>query len=79
MRQKGEKKMCNTMRLKGKMAENGLTQETMASAIDMDRSTLNRRLKTGEDFTIGEANRIVSVLHLSSSEALAIFMPQLSH
>ena len=65
--------MCDTMKLKGKMKENGMTQEGLAAAIKIDRSTLNRRLKTGEDFTIGEANRIVSVLMLTADEALSIF------
>ncbi len=70
--------MCDTMKLKGKMKENGMTQEGLAAAIEIDRSTLNRRLKTGEDFTIGEANRIVSVLMLTADEALSIFLPGLS-
>lgn len=70
--------MCDTMKLKGKMKENGITQEKLSAAIQIDRSTLSRRLKTGEDFTIGEANRIVKMLRLTTDEALAIFLPSLS-
>ncbi len=70
--------MCDTMKLKGKMKENGITQEKLSAAIQIDRSTLSRRLKTGEDFTIGEANRIVKMLRLTTEEALAIFLPSLS-
>ncbi len=70
--------MCNTMKLKGKMRENGITQKALAAAIDIDRSTLNRRLKNGEDFTIGETNRIVETLHLTAEEALQIFLPIVS-
>lgn len=70
--------MCDTMKLKGKMKENGITQENLSAAIQIDRSTLSRRLKTGEDFTIGEANRIVKILRLTTDEALAIFLPSLS-
>lgn len=79
MRQKGSVKMCDTMKLKGKMREHGVTQETLAAAVKIDRSTLNRRLKNGEDFTIGEANRIVNTLQLTADEAMQIFLPTLSH
>ena len=79
MRQKGSVKMCDTMKLKGKMREHGVTQETLAAAVKIDRSTLNRRLKNGEDFTIGEANRIVNTLQLTADEAMQIFLPTLSN
>ena len=69
----------NIAKLKGIMVENGLTQDELARRIDMDRSTLNRRLKTGESFTIGEANRITMVLNLSKEDAMDIFLPELSH
>lgn len=52
---------------------------SLAAAIEIDRSTLNRRLKTGEDFTIGETNRIVTVLKLTADEAISIFLPELLH
>lgn len=68
--------MCDVMKLKGKMRELGMTQDSLAAAISIDRSTLNRHLKTGTDFTIGEANRIIKVLSLSSEEAMAIFLPE---
>ncbi len=70
--------MCDAMKLKGKMRELGMTQESLASAISVDRSTLNRHLKNGTDFTIGEANRIIKVLGLTNEEATAIFLPTLS-
>lgn len=70
--------MCDVMRLKGKMAERGIRQEDLAKAVGIDRSTLNRRLKTGEDFTIGETNKIVAFLQLTAEEALNIFLPTLS-
>lgn len=65
--------VVNTKKLKGKMVEKGYTQNKLANEISMDRSTLNRKLKTGESFLIGEANQIVKVLELSKEEAIAIF------
>lgn len=66
---------CNVAKLKGKIIEEGFSQETFAKEIGMDRSTLNRKLKTGETFTIGEANIIVNKLRLSGNDAIAIFFP----
>lgn len=70
--------MCDTMKLKGKMREKGITQEKLAAVIDIDKSTLSRRLNSGKDFTIGEANKIVIALQLSAAEAMSIFLPTLS-
>ena len=50
--------MCDMAKLKGKIAENGLNQMALAEAAGMDRSTLSRKMKNAEAFTIGEANRI---------------------
>ena len=60
-------------KLKGKIAENGLNQMALAEAAGMDRSTLSRKMKNAEAFTIGEANRIVTILKLTKDEAVAIF------
>lgn len=65
--------MVNILKLKGKIIECGFTQDDFAKAIRIDKSTLSRKLKTGEDFTIGQANRIAKELNLTKEEALAIF------
>lgn len=65
--------MCDVAKLKGKIVENGLNQMTLAEAAGMDRSTLSRKMKNAEAFTIGEANRIVTILKLTKDEAVSIF------
>ncbi len=65
--------MCDIAKLRGKIVENGLNQMALAEATGMDRSTLSRKLKNGEAFTIGEANKIVTILKLTKDEAVAIF------
>ena len=65
--------MCDVAKLKGKIAEKGLNQMTVAKRAGIDRSTLNRKLKTGENFTIGEANKIAIVLGLNKEDAMKIF------
>ena len=70
--------MCDVMKKKRKMVERGYTQERLSEAIGIDKSTMCRRFKTGEDFTVGEANKIVSILNLTSEEATQIFLPVVS-
>ena len=66
--------VVNTAKLKGKIIERGNTQENVANAIGMDRTTFYRKLKDGGDkFTIGEIHRIVSAVPLSKDEAIDIF------
>lgn len=65
--------MVNIDRLRGKMTEKKVTQSMLAEATKLDTSTVNRKLKTGEDFTIEQANVIVAILGLSKDEAIDIF------
>lgn len=65
--------MCDVAKLRGKIAEKGLSQVMLAKKAEMDRSTLNRKMRTGEDFSIGEANRIAMILKLTKDEAIEIF------
>ena len=64
----------NVMKLKGKIREKGLTQEMLARKINIDKSTLSRRLNNGDTFTIGEADKISCALELSEAEAIEIFL-----
>lgn len=66
--------MVNILMLKGKVIERGYNLEKLAETLGIDRSTLYRKLNNaGEDFTIKQANEIVSLLKLSSDEAVSIF------
>ena len=69
--------MVNVRMLKGKVIERGYTLEKLAEKIGIDRSTMSRKLSnSGEDFTIRQADEIVSCLDLSPTEATAIFFSQ---
>lgn len=66
--------MINVNKLKGKMIENELTIPQLAQILQINKSTLYRKLKNnGDNITIKEANLIVRTLNLTSSEATAIF------
>lgn len=64
--------MMNVAKLKGAIVENGTTQEEVAKAIGMDRSTFYRKMKN-ETFTIGEAKKIAVEIPLSDELAIEIF------
>jgi hypothetical protein len=63
----------NIPKLRGKMVENGYNVEGFAVALGMDRTTLYRKLNEGEKFTVGEAQKINTVLNLTKDEAHDIF------
>lgn len=64
----------NVNLLKAKLVERGLNVEQLAEMIDIDRSTLYRKLKSGGDgLTVSEANAIIRALSLSLQDAVSIF------
>lgn len=66
--------MVNTMKLKGKIVECGMSISGVAEAIGLDKSTLYRKLKDPDKkLTLGEVKTLMEHLHLSSEEADAIF------
>ena len=64
----------NVNKLRGKIVENGLNMSTIAIELEIDRSTLYRKVNSeGDKLTIKEANKIVEILNLDPQEAMAIF------
>ncbi len=67
--------MININKLKEIMEEKNITQQMLLDKLDIDASTLDRKLNTGEDyFTIGEADAIVKMLDLNAEIATEIFL-----
>lgn len=65
----------NILKLKGRIVENGLNNSSFADKINLPVATFYRRLENdGKDFTIGEIERMVSVLNLSRQDAIDIFL-----
>lgn len=66
--------------LRAKMAELGISNETMAKRLGIDVSTFYRKLKSdGMTFTVGQIHTIVAVLGLTPEEAASIFLWNDSH
>lgn len=65
--------MTNLKKLKAKMIENDVTVEQAAKYLDIDTSTMYRRLNGESKFVVEEGERLAELLHLSASDALSIF------
>lgn len=69
--------MVNVNKLRGKIVENGMSIESFASHIGVDKATVYRKFNgNGASFSIKEADNIIEVLSLNSAEAQAIFFSQ---
>ena len=67
------------LKLRGKMAENGLTVEEFCERINMAKPTYYRKVnEDGRGFTLEEINAIIETLSLTQEETIAIFLPQFS-
>ena len=67
----------NINKLKGKLVEKDMTVEALATQMGIDKATLYRKMRdNGRTMLVKDANSIVSILGLSSEEAVAIFFSQ---
>lgn len=66
--------MVNVNKLRGKIIENGLSVKDLADNLEMDRSTLYRKMNSeGDTMTISDAEKISKILNLSLEEVNSIF------
>ena len=64
----------NVNKIHGKLKALGLTVEDAAERMEIDRSTLYRKLKNnGAGLTVKDAQMLVDILQLTEQEALEIF------
>ena len=61
--------------LKNKIADSGLTQESIADAMGISRCTFYRKMKKeGKTFTVQEMNRMIKFISLTKEEAAKVFL-----
>lgn len=66
--------MVNINKLRGKIIEKGLSVKELAEKLQMDRSTLYRKMNSeGDTMTISDAEKISKILNLSLEEVNSIF------
>lgn len=72
-----EKKVVNTNKLKGKIVECGMNISELAELIGIDKATLYRKINAnGQTITIKEADLISKELKLSKEEVNDMFFSQ---
>lgn len=73
--EKGDLKMVKTNELKAQMKRLGMTQETLAQKLEMNPSTLNRKINNsnGDKMTVAEARKLAEVLNFPKAELVGIF------
>lgn len=66
--------MTNVSILRGKIAERNTTQEAVANAMGINRSTFYRKMKEeGKFFTIEEVQKMAKILSLNEGDIMKIF------
>lgn len=69
--------MVNANKLRGKIIEKGLSVKELADNLEMDRSTLYRKMNSeGDTMTISDAVNISRILDLSLEEVNSIFFSE---
>lgn len=69
--------MVNILKLKAKLVENGKNVEYLADTLGVNKTTIYRKLAAGgDDFTIGEVDKISKVMNLSAADINSIFFSQ---
>lgn len=76
---KGGGEVIDKNKLRGLIVSKGKTQEKVAKAIGIDRSTFYRKMKNDGDFSIGEVTAMVNYIPLTNEEAIEIFLNSKSH
>lgn len=72
--------MVNVLKLKAKLVEKGKNVDYLADSLKVNRTTIYRKLAAGgDDFTIGEVDKISQVLNLSVADINNIFLASLLH
>ena len=69
--------VVNINKLRGKIVEHGYNVEKVADLMNIDRSTMYRKMEeSGKNITIKDATILSQILHLTSDDVHAIFFDE---
>lgn len=60
--------MINTRKIKGRMAERGLTQKDVAKALQIAQPTANQKINNVRSMDLDEAEKLAELLEISAVE-----------
>ena len=67
--------MVNTNLLRGKIASNGLTQQTLAEKLDISVNSISAKLRGKKPFKLSEVVRLCEILKIEDpAEKVEIFL-----
>ena len=70
--------MFNTSKIKGKLAERGLTQKDVAKALKIAQPTVNQKINNVWPMDLNEAEKLADLLHIEPEEfQVYFFTPKL--
>ncbi len=65
--------MINTSKIKGRLAELGLTQKDIAKALDIAQPTANQKINNIRPMDLNEAEQLAKLLQISAEEFQVYF------
>ncbi len=65
--------MINTRKIKGRMAERGLTQKDVAKALQIAQPTANQKINNVRSMDLDEAEKLAELLEISTAEFSTYF------
>lgn len=65
--------MVNTLKIKARMVELGLTQKDIATALELATPTVNQKLNNKRPMNLNEANLIANILNIDSFQYCEYF------
>ena len=65
--------LLNTSKVKGRLAELGLTQKDVAGALEIAQPTANQKINNIRPMDLNEAEKLANMLHLSPEEFQVYF------
>ncbi len=68
--------MFDSRMFQAQMILTGHTVETLATALDCSKTTMYRRIRGDNCFTVGEITKLAELFGMSTQEALPIFFAQ---
>lgn len=68
--------MINTGKVKGRLAELGLTQKDVAEALAIAQPTANQKINNNRPMDLDEAEKLATLLHLNPEDFQIYFFTQ---
>ena len=70
----GGENVVNTLKLRGRIREKGLTQKDVAAALDVSETTVGAKINNKSPITLDEAEQIAKVLEIPDDEFVVFFL-----